>query len=337
MKKLILFTVISLFFIACSKDEDGTTKIIKEPDPAEALHGKWKVTEGSDDIKYLNIGNDNVYAWLNEGVYGFKSVDQGVCQVTTGQINFDNREIRNFTLTDNLLTLSHPEEDTLVFVQDSLSPEVGEWIILLNSLQHNSAPIQTATDIAFDGTNLWYGCAYASDNLYKLNAVNLNTVDVLPVSTSAWGIEYALGKIWTSSNGSDNIYRIDPTTGTTEFTSTEMGAWIPGIAFDGQYLWCASNNANTIYKYDFSSDNIVSQYELGNYYNMGGMTYSGGYLYACIGGVVHKCSVNPLKAETTYALKGESIEGITSDGTNFWVVTVSVVQPTKYRIHKVDL
>lgn len=337
MRKLFILLLVPFLLMACSKDEDGTTKIIREPDPAEALYGKWKVTAGSDDIKYLTIGEDNIYAWLNEVVYSFKSVDQGICQVTAGQINFNNYEIRNFTISENKLTLTHPEEDTLILVKDSLAPDINEWVISLNSLQQNNAPIQTATDIAYDGTNIWYGCAYASDNLYKLNPENLSTVAVLPVSTSAWGIEYALGKLWTSSNGSDNIFKIDPTTGVTEFTSTEMGAWIPGIAFDGQYLWCASDNENTIYKYDMSTDNVVSQYELGAYYNMGGMTYSGGYLYTCIEGVVHKCSVNPLKAEATYALKGEVIEGITTDGTNFWVVTASIVRPTKFRIHKVDL
>jgi len=84
---------------------------------------------------------------------------------------------------------------------------------------------------------------------------------------------------WMSHGGYEWINKVDPATGDNLSSSVDMGAWIYGIAYDGQYLWCSSNNESTIYIYDPDLNMIEAQDEVN--FQPGGMAYYQDHLYIC--------------------------------------------------------
>lgn len=66
-----------------------------------------------------------------------------------------------------------------------------------------------------------------------------------------------------------------------------------------------------------------------------GLCYNDGFLYACVDGIVNKCSLNPLEVIEAFALENYNIEGIAYDGVNFWVSTANYNETPSYRIQKV--
>ena len=331
MKKIRFILLLGIIMLATFSCE-------KEKDAADAIYGKWTVISGGGDTKYIIIGSDNVFYWLEEYNYGFRGEQSGVCQITGGQINFGisgftTPSIMNYSISNNQLTLTHPSMASIICERDNNAPEREDWIKTILSVHSSGAPINEATDLTYDGQYLWYGNAYGSNELYKINTSDITVASTIPVSQYAWAVEWVNGYLWVSSNGSDNIYKINPANGNLVSQSVEMGAWIEGIAFDGQYIWCASNNERTIYKYNPTTNSVVSEF----YVDMAvhGLCYNDGFLYACLHGIVNKCSLDPLEVVDSYALENYDIEGIAHDGTDFWVSTTNYNDAQPYRIQKV--
>ena len=191
------------------------------------------------------------------------------------------------------MILSHPSIASINCEKNNNAPEREDWIKTIISLHSSGAPVDEATDLTYDGQYLWYGNGYASHDLYKINTSDITVESTIPVSQYAWAVEWVDGYLWVSSDGSDNIYKINPANGNLITQSVDMGAWIEGIAFDGQYIWCASNNESTIYKFDPVTNSVVSDYDVGM--QVHGLCYNDGFLYACVDGIVNKCSLNPLE------------------------------------------
>jgi hypothetical protein len=111
-----------------------------------------------------------------------------------------------------------------------------------------------------------------------------------------------------------------------------MGSWIYGIAWDGSKLWCVSNNEQTLYRYNPASDVVEQTYKINTY--PGGMTYFGGFLYLCAGGVINKCTTSPLAVVDAYRIPGEEVFGIAHDAASF-IVSANVQESVK--IHRILL
>jgi DNA-binding beta-propeller fold protein YncE len=318
----------SLFIIFLSSCQQGDEIDITE----NTIFGKWTVESGDNHIKYMILNVDSTYHEFRERNFGFRETGSGKFQLTEGQINFSGKGLFNYTLDNNQLAISNMQQ-TVELIKDHNAPDVDEWVKPVSALQSFDAPIEAATDIAFDGLYLWYGNAYTSPRLHKINPVN-SAVQTLPINRYAWGIEWADGDLWVSHNGFSTIHKIDPNSGSAVFESVGMGPWIQGIAFDGQYLWCASDNNRTIYMYNPETNSILSQFFVDIRFD--GMGFINGYLYTCNNGIINKCSVNPFGVVDAYALENGRITGITHDGTNFWL-SVYYSEPPNYRIQKVEL
>ena len=107
-------------------------------------------------------------------------------------------------------------------------------------------------------------------------------------------------------------------TGATLSSSVPMGSWIYGIAWDGTVLWCSSNNASTIYRYNPTSNTVVSTLPVVGG-RPAGMAYAGGYVYVCMNGIINKCSTTPFNTIASYRIPNAQASGIAFDGANFWV------------------
>lgn len=316
MKSLARFAfllLVGVIVAGCSKDNDTTGPSIPT---ISAIAGKWTILSGKQGTTYLTVHSDNVYYFLHQYSYGLRSMDGGVAQVSGNTINLD-QVVYNYSVSGDTLRLTTPTQ-TIVAVQTATAPSDSQWVTPVAVLDTMSPPVPAATDMSINGNTMWYGNGYSSHNLYKINLVT-RAVDTLPTSEYAWAVEWDGTNIWTSSDGSSSIYRLNPTLGVTTFTSTQMGAWVYGIAWDGADFWCTSSNEQTIYRYNPGTDAVVSTYPLGQGVYPAGEAYANGYLYVCTNGVINKCTPSPFNTVAAYRIAGIDAFGIAYDGTNYWV------------------
>lgn len=329
LKKAIVAGILfSLVLFSCQKDENA-----ESPDYYLPLVGSWKVEKGLTDADYMIIEQDRYCYKLFTHQYNFRSVETDIIQVTKGQVLFDGSGLYNFRFSKDTLYLTSPG-DSIALVKTESAPAASDWVTDINVSVTYAVPVQVSTDIAFDEGNIWFGNGYAGNYLYKINLLN-GAFDSIPVTIYAWAVERDNNGLWVSSDGNSSIFKINKSTGVTFFTSTDMGAWIYGIAWDGQHFWCYSNNENTLYEYNPLSDHIVSTLTFDNYMNINGMTYDGGFLYICYNGSLAKCSLSPFNVTDTYELKGYYLYGITFDGTSFWANAYNNLTE-KYEIVKLE-
>ena len=336
MKKLSIIAVIFvlLFGYSCKKNDSYS-----EPDYFKPLFGSWKFIKGSDEFKYMKLGNDYIFHEMYANEIGIKSSKKGVFSVTKNQILFSDNSnilkstsIYNYTQSGDTLTLDNGET-TLKLLVDDTAPTPDEWLVPINSSNKFDAPIQDGTDITFDGNYLWYGNTYSSDYLYKIDPTDGATDSVL-ITQSAWAVESDGGFLWVSSNGHAKIHKLDATNGNLISSSIDMGAWIYGIAKQDNFLWCYSNNERTLYKYDINLDAIASSTEIsGN--RLDGLAFSNGHLYFSSEGSIHKSTLNPLNVVSSYKLEGYSMSGIAFDGASFWTSAYNM-ETGKYEILKLS-
>ena len=317
---------------SCSKDDNTPSNYLP------SVKGSWKFVKGAADQKYLLIYDNRTFSLFTTADAGIRGRTDGVVLVTNNQLvlNYDLESygssfIYNYAMAGDTLKLTSPT-NSLKLVKDKSAPDTATWIKNVTSTYSIKAPINSSTDIAFDGTYLWYGNANSTDYLYKINP-NTGVKDSIATNQSAWGIEYDGTNLWVSNDGYSTIQKVNITTGSVLTTSVSMGAWIYGIARDANYLWCYSGNENTLYKYNTSTNSVVTTIEINA--DIRGMAFSNGYLYVVANGFLHKCSLNPINTEASYALPGYSITGVTFDGTSFWVSAYET-QTDSYKILKLS-
>lgn len=67
--------------------------------------------------------------------------------------------------------------------------------------------------------------------------------------------------IWNADNGTDKIYKIDPSSGQVLKSFDSPGDVPIGLAWDGTYLWNADYNTDKIYKINPNSGSVVDFFD----------------------------------------------------------------------------
>ncbi len=319
---LCLALVLGLFAAGCTKDSSTTAPSSSGPS-ISALVGKWQVLSGMQYTSYLTVHSDNLYFLLHQYSYGLRSMEAGVAQVANGTIDLgltnynSGQSVFNYAISGDTLRLTAPGQ-SIVCLSSTTAPSDSDWVKSLAILDTMSPPINTPTDMAIIGDTMWYGNAYASHNLYKIN-LTTRTVDTLPTTNYAWAVEWDGTNLWTSSDGDGSIFKLNPSTGATISTSVAMGAWIYGIAWDGNVLWCTSNNEQSVYRYNPATNTVLTTYPLGSGVSPAGLAFANGWLYTVVNGVINQCTLSPFGTSAAYQIPGITAVGIAYDGTNFWV------------------
>jgi hypothetical protein len=321
MRKAILdyplIIIMLLTVSACKKDDDSFH------DYAPALAGTWRFVRGADPEKYLVINNDRTCSILSSDAQGLRDRNDAIMMVTGNQLMIDNRDpnvypnisIYNYKVKGDSLKLSSPEQN-ITLVRDKNSSASVSWIKFANAELRYKAPVSEATDLTFDGSVIWYGNGYSTHYLYSLDPLN-GKVDSLLADQYAWAVEADSNDLWVSNDGSDNVTRIGKSDGSTIAASASMGAWIYGIAKDGDYLWCYSNNEGTLYKYKIDDNSVMLSTKVAGNWN--GLAMANNFLYVAANGKLHKCTSEPLTGTASYELKDYYIFGVAWDGSSIWV------------------
>jgi hypothetical protein len=321
MKKLTVFSISMLFVLflmySCKSDDDTV------PDYTSVISGPWRYVSGELNEKYLQIYSNRTYSILSSDLQGLRDRSDGILQVTSNQISIELNSnysglvvnLYNYVLNGDSLILTKPNV-RIALVKDNTAPDTTAWIKNLTIVAQTKAPVSEATDLTFDGTDIWYGNGYSSHYLYKIETTGFS-VDSIPTTEYAWSVEADDTTLWVSSDGSDQVYQVGKNTGNTLFTSTSMGAWIYGIAKDNDFLWCYSGNEKTLYKYNISGNTVDLKVKTES--NWEGLAMAGASLYVTANGKLHKCSLSPLMQTASFQLPGYYIYGVAYDGASFWV------------------
>ena len=105
------------------------------------------------------------------------------------------------------------------------------------------------------------------------------------------------------------------------FDSPDSGLTQPhGLAFDGEYLWCAGYDNDTIYKLD-ASGNIISAFDSPGS-SPTGLTFDGNYLWSADDGSlrIYKIDTSTGEVIESFEAPGTDSTGLTFDGTYLWNV-----------------
>lgn len=320
MKRLPAYLLFIAFLLAslmsCKKDDNTPTNYVP------GISGSWKYVKGVQTEKYLHIYPNSTYSILSADNQGIRNRSDGIILVTANQIMVDagsnegqQTPIYNYAIKGDTLKLSKPQV-FISLVKDKTAPDTTAWIKTVTAAVKIKAPIETATDITYDGSLIWYGNGYDSYYIYKINPTN-SSKDSVKVTQYAWAVEADGTNLWLSSNGSSTISKINKSTGATSATSVNMGAWIYGIAKDNNFLWCYSHNENTLYKYNTTDNTIALSTPTKSYWT--GLAMAGSNLYVASNGILHKCTLSPLQGTASFYLPGYYIYGVAYDGTSFWV------------------
>ena len=304
--------------ISCSKDNSpaGST------DYSNAFKGDWQFVMGASDQKYLLFFDNRTFSQLSsETAINFHSRNDGVALVTKDQLVLSftsavlGTSVYNYSISHDTLSLS-ALTDIYKLVRTSDAPDTSAWIKTVQSTFSFHTPVNSPVDISYDGANLWSGNGGTTPYIYKISP-NTGAKDSILVNKTVQAIEFDGFNLWVNDDGTTIISNVNITTGVEISHSSVIGPWVYAIARDGNFLWCYSNTDRKLYKYDITTNTVVTSIAINT--SIKGMTFNNGYLFMGANGALHKCSFNPFRTEKSYTLPGYTITGVAFDGSSFWV------------------
>ncbi|MBD0777358.1 hypothetical protein HPE56_06105 [Maribacter sp. ANRC-HE7] len=344
LKNLLLFAWV-VVLTSCNKDEASA-----EPEQTDGIYGKWEVVSGEiliNDAKYIYINTDDTFIVQSEDNRGFRDDYKTNITVTDIQITISawGTSIYNYTLEGNELTLIPPYDSPPILLRRIANDnEADNWIERLSILDQGNVPWGRDMDITFDGEFL-LGYHGEDGNILQINPNDFSIAGTIPSTTRLSAVEIeksdsSYRQLFLGGSGSGTFDSFLYSSNSLYYTSIPVGAYIRGIAsIEPGQLWLNSHNEEKLYKYKsngaLSPGEILETIDLG--FQPNGMDYRDGYLYMVKDNKIFKCTTSSgLRAVETYSLDYHEIDGITFDGTNFWLNAESY-EEEGYKLIKVDL
>lgn len=123
------------------------------------------------------------------------------------------------------------------------------------------------------------------------------------------------GYLWYPDIGDNKIYKMDINGNLQSNFSSPL--YPVGITFDSTYLWIST--PTDIYKYD-TSGNEITHFSLDLFVSGGDLTWGDGYLWMVgYNDIIYKMDATNGRVITQFYAPSSSPEGITFDGTYFWI------------------
>jgi hypothetical protein len=133
---------------------------------------------------------------------------------------------------DSVLTLvSDHESDTFVYTRAAGAPDTTGWVSGIEVLEELAAPDPNPTDLAWDGTGLWYPNGVLTGPLRRMNPDrNLQVDRILPVDHQGMAVAVDGADFWIDDGQESRLYKVDGTSGATLLASLSFPASIRGIS-----------------------------------------------------------------------------------------------------------
>lgn len=330
-----------LVAVACK----GSDPTVPEPTTEDPLVGTYALSSVRTDgyygyfspfgiySQYLALNDDNTFYVLDATPLGFRSSGTGNFYAPSDEQIFIGNDLYNVTADGEALVLTGSGSELTLTPSDAV-PALDEWTKPVTVLEQVEVRGSDGSDLTFDGTYLWWADIRGDyDELVQYDWDTQTVVGTLEATRTTVGLEWDGANLWSSSNGAEQIYRLDAA-GVSDVTSTAMGAWIYSIAWDGSNLWAYSGNEDTLYRYDPVGDTVISQVDLGELQNrLEGATVVDGDLYFTNFDRIHRCRRAPFEVLETWTVDPAEVpymSGLTHDGTDFFAFSYDYQTETGY-------
>jgi len=331
MKKLLFVFFASLIlFTSCGDDDDGA--VISLP-----ILGTWKAQTGDFyDAENIILTDDNKLRIFSEDS-GFREVlNISLETLTPEQFSFSGGGLVevDYVVSGDELQLTVGSSTSTFTRDNAFAP--SSWAIEVSATGGFQLPTGAeGSDPGFSEAEnvFYYADGYGTDQFYKINTDG-SIASSAPISFSSLSADpFSVGPV-VSNGGSEYIILIDPTTGAEVDRSSNMGAWIKGIAWDGaNTIYCVSNNEQKVYAFN---TNTLANSETGNIsFGPTGMHYRNDHLYITSFNMIYKVRISDFRVIDTYVFdtsSGGALSGITHDGNTFWVAT-EIFENEEWRIY----
>lgn len=171
--------------------------------------------------------------------------------------------------------------------------DTADGTVLKSIPEPNPDPAAEIRGLAWDGNYLWvYRKRFGSstpdrwDYIYKMDTTGTVLDSVRsPVEDYVGGLAFGEGSLWLSQYYPPNvIHKVNPATGAIEQTINAVGEQPMGVAYDGQFLWCAEDTGfgatrQEIYKYDPKTGTYTGEFLRNPDDAPQDMTWDGQYLW----------------------------------------------------------
>jgi hypothetical protein len=150
----------------------------------------------------------------------------------------------------------------------------------LVSIATCDVPVQGAGGLAWDGTHLWLA-DFRVKALLCLDAGTLTVQRQLPSQGTPGGLTWDGRLLWQAVFGAGVAVGLDPETGQVQRRAVlpeDRGlVRIAGLAWDGTYLWCGSQQDGLLYAVDVLEETVIRS--LSSLAPLGGATWDGRHLW----------------------------------------------------------
>jgi len=220
---------------------------------------------------------------------------------------------------DSVLTLvSDHENDTFVCTRAAGAPDTAGWVSGIEVLEELEAPDPNPTDLAWDGTGLWYPNGVTAGPLRRMNPDrNLQVDRTLPVDHNGMAVAVDGADFWIDDGLESRLYKVDGATGATLLASLSFApAEIRGISVapDGR-VWVSAGLVRAI---DAAAGAATDSVDL--VHSPDGLEHVGAALYAALGTPgIARVEGPPWRVTATYKLPLFSIRGLAFDGADWWL------------------
>jgi hypothetical protein len=322
--KFILFIFGISLYLGCTKE----TTIKEEYNPNITIWGTYKATSvinGLDDLKYLKFTTKKTSHTYYMNSSGMRSLGN------SSFIPFPDQVLGDFLGFGTVAYGYRFNGDTLIIDYGGTTyfkgikvneTEVANWVEVVSKTDEISGVFTDRSQgIGFDGTNILLP-DYSGSKITKINlSTRLPNGDISVSGAYPNTVEFDGTDLWLGSNGYYRMYKFPLAGGSSTGTapSHDIGAWIYGIAFDpaGNDLWAYSNNSDTLYQINRTSNTVISRKKISYVRDM---AWSNGKLYMVSGPFIYRVKTSSFEIEKTYQLKDpETIYGIAAVGNEFWL------------------
>jgi YVTN family beta-propeller protein len=167
---------------------------------------------------------------------------------------------------------------------------------------------------------------FGSDNVTKINPTTGATISTHPTGTDPNDVAFDGTNIWVTNDGSANVTKINATTGAT--TTHPSGSGPRGIAFDGTNIWVTNTGSNNVTKINPTTGATISTTNVGT--NPRGIAFDGTNIWIANNGSANVSKINPADGATISTHPtGTGPNGIAFDGTNIWITNFASNNVTK--------
>jgi hypothetical protein len=150
----------------------------------------------------------------------------------------------------------------------------------LASIVSYDAPTQGAGGLAWDGANLWLA-DFRAKGLLCLDTGTLTVQRQLPSQGTPSGLTWDGRLLWQAVFGAGVAVGLDPISGQVQrravLPENKGLVRIAGLAWDGAYLWCGSQQDGLLYAMDLPEETVARS--LSSLAPLGGLAWDGQHLW----------------------------------------------------------